>query len=165
MLVRTRVRLATKIRSKLSLCHHRHFTEHLVGAFGKSPRESDLNYKTSSFSIRQLKNNIGFILTSRSSGHRVPDMCSHSRSSASGLLLLPRSSLLPAMPHLPPAHHETSKCDSPNETEINVKLPKCPGFKFKLRQVNDSSQSNQGTDTWFLNLPLDESINNKKYKV
>jgi hypothetical protein len=73
--------------------------------------------------------------------------------------------LLPAMPHLPPAHHETSKCDSPNKTEINIKLPKCPGFKFKPRQVNDSSQSNQGTDTWFLNLPLDESINNKKYKV
>jgi hypothetical protein len=23
---------------------------------------------------------------------------------------------------------------------------KCPGFKFKPRQVNDSSQSNQGTD-------------------
>jgi hypothetical protein len=50
------------------------------------------------------------------------------------------------MPHLPPAHHETSKHNSINETEINVKLPKFLGFKFKHHQVNDSSQSNQGTD-------------------
>jgi hypothetical protein len=27
------------------------------------------------------------------------------------------------MPHLPPTHHETSKCDSPNETKIMVKPP------------------------------------------
>jgi hypothetical protein len=29
---------------------------------------------------------------------------------------------LSAMPHLPPAHHETSKRYSPNETKINVEL-------------------------------------------
>jgi hypothetical protein len=28
---------------------------------------------------------------------------------------------LHAMPHLPPAHHETSKRDSPNETKIKEK--------------------------------------------
>jgi hypothetical protein len=50
------------------------------------------------------------------------------------------------MPHLPPAHHETSKCDSPNKTKIKVKQPNRPGFKFKPRQVNDSSQSNHITD-------------------
>jgi hypothetical protein len=33
-----------------------------------------------------------------------------------------------------------------NETRIKVKQPKCPGFKFKPLQVNDSSQLNQGTD-------------------
>jgi hypothetical protein len=54
------------------------------------------------------------------------------------------------MPHLPPAHHETSKCDSPNETKIKVKLPKCLIFKFKHHQVNDASQSNQELATWFL---------------
>jgi hypothetical protein len=54
--------------------------------------------------------------TSWSPGHRVPDLCDHPRSSASGLLLLPRSSSLHAMLHLPPAHHETSKHYSPNET-------------------------------------------------
>jgi TATA-binding protein-associated factor Taf7 len=50
------------------------------------------------------------------------------------------------MLHLPLAHHETSKRESPNETKIKVKQPKCPRFEFEPRQVNDSSQSNQGTD-------------------
>jgi hypothetical protein len=39
-----------------------------------------------------------------------------------------------------------------------------PGFEFKHRQVNDSSRSNQERTTWFLNLPLDESIDNKSTK-
>jgi hypothetical protein len=50
-----------------------------------------------------------------------PDLCDHPRSSAPGLLLLPQSSLLHAMPHLPPVHHETSKHDSLNETRIKEK--------------------------------------------
>jgi hypothetical protein len=51
------------------------------------------------------------------------------------------------MPHLPHAHHETSKRDSPNETKVKEKIKQNnPGFEFKHRQVNDSSQSNQGTD-------------------
>jgi hypothetical protein len=53
------------------------------------------------------------------------------------------------MLHLPPAHHQTSRPDSPNETDIKVKLPKCLEFKFKPWQVNDSSQSNQGTHLVF----------------
>jgi hypothetical protein len=56
-------------------------------------------------------------LTSRSSGHWVSDLCDHLRFSAPGLLLLPQSSSLPTMPYLPPAHHETSKHDSPNEQD------------------------------------------------
>jgi hypothetical protein len=52
---------------------------------------------------------------SRSPGHWVPDLRDHPRSSTPGLLLLPRTSSLHAMPHLPPAHHETSKHDSSNE--------------------------------------------------
>jgi hypothetical protein len=73
-------------------------------------------------------------------------MSDHPWSSASGLLLLPRSSSLLSMPHLPPAHHEASKHDSPHETRIKVKQQKLSRFKFKPRQVNYSSQSNQGTD-------------------
>jgi hypothetical protein len=69
-----------------------------------------------------------------------------SQSFASGLLLLPQSSPLSNMPHLPPVHHETSKHNSPNDTKIKVKLPKCLGFKFKPHQINDSSHSNQKTD-------------------
>jgi hypothetical protein len=57
-------------------------------------------------------------LTYRSLGHQVPDLCDHHRSTAPNLLLLPRSSSLHAMLHLPPAHHETSKRYSPNETNI-----------------------------------------------
>jgi hypothetical protein len=43
------VRSMTKIGSKNSLCPHRYFTKHLVGAFEKSPRKTDLNHETSSF--------------------------------------------------------------------------------------------------------------------
>jgi hypothetical protein len=50
------------------------------------------------------------------------------------------------MQHLPPAYHETSKCDSPNEQKIKLKQPSRPGFEFKPHKVNDSSQSNQGID-------------------
>jgi hypothetical protein len=39
----------------------------------------------------------------------------HLWSSASGFLLLPRSSSLPVMSHLSPTHHETTKRDSPHE--------------------------------------------------
>jgi hypothetical protein len=102
---------------------------------------------------------------SRSSGHRVPDLCDHSRSSTPGLLLLPPSSSLPAVPHLPPAHHETSNHDSPNKTKIKVKQTNHPGFEFKHRQVNDSSQSSQGTDHLVSQSPIDESIDNKRHKV
>jgi hypothetical protein len=42
-------------------------------------------------------------------------MLDHFRSSALGLLFLPRSSSLSVMPHLSPAQQETSKRDSPHE--------------------------------------------------
>jgi hypothetical protein len=69
----------------------------------------------------------------------------HPRSSAWGLLLLPWSSSLPAMSHLSPAHHEISKHDSPHKIDKG-RTTETSEFKFKLRQVNYSSQSNQGTD-------------------
>jgi hypothetical protein len=72
-------------------------------------------------------------------------MLGHLQSSAPSVLLLPRSSSLPTMSHLSPTHHKTSKHDSPHE-HIGVKQLKYPGFEFKPWQVNDSSQSNQGTD-------------------
>jgi hypothetical protein len=46
-----------------------------------------------------------------------------------------------------PAHHETSKHDSPNKTKVKEKIKQnYPGFEFKSRQVNDSSQSKQEID-------------------
>jgi hypothetical protein len=70
----------------------------------------------------------------------------HPRSSTPGLLLLPRFSSVPVMLHLSPAQHKTKKHDSPHEQNNRVEPPKSLEFKFKPRQVNYSSQSNQGTD-------------------
>jgi hypothetical protein len=71
----------------------------------------------------------------------------HPQSSAPDLLLLSRSSSLPAMSHLSPTHHKTSKHDSSHKIDNSrVEPPKPPGFKFKSWQANYSSQSNHGTD-------------------
>jgi hypothetical protein len=86
------------------------------------------------------------------------------QSSAPSLLLLPRSSLLPAKPHLSPTHHETSKCVSPHETDSRVEPPKFLRFKFKWRQVNYSSEIKPRT-TWFLNLPLTSTLTTQRHKV
>jgi hypothetical protein len=45
-----------------------------------------------------------------------------------------------------------------------VKLSNRPGFEFKPRQVNDYHNQTKELTTWFLNLPLDESIDNKSTK-
>jgi hypothetical protein len=45
----------TKIGSKNNLYPHRYFSEQLVDAFEKSPRESNLNHESSSLFIRWLK--------------------------------------------------------------------------------------------------------------
>jgi hypothetical protein len=89
--------------------------------------------------------------TSRSPGHRVPDLCDHPRSSAPGLLLLPRSSSLHVMPHLPPAHHETSKCDSPNETKIKEKQNETilDSNSNLAKSMTHHNQTKERT-TWFL---------------
>jgi hypothetical protein len=64
------------------------------------------------------------------------------------------------MPHLPPTHHETSKRDSPKEkqnetiSDLNSNLAK---LMTRHNQTNDLT-------TWFINLPLDESIDNKSTK-
>jgi hypothetical protein len=82
----------------------------------------------------------------------------HPQFSAPSLLLLPQSSSLPTMLHLSPTHHETRKHVSPHKTDSRVEPPKFPGFKFKPRQANYSSQIKPRT-TWFLILTLyDENI-------
>jgi hypothetical protein len=49
----------TKTRLKNSLSPLGHFTEHLVGVFGKLPRENDLDHKSSRLSIRWLNSTPG----------------------------------------------------------------------------------------------------------
>jgi hypothetical protein len=70
----------------------------------------------------------------------IQHVLDHTKSFAPSLLFLPRSSLLPAMPHQSPAHHKTSKHISSHNTDNMVEPRKSPEFKFKLRQVNYSSQ-------------------------
>jgi hypothetical protein len=92
-------------------------------------------------------------LTSRSPGHRVPDLCDRPRSSVPGLLLLPRSSSLHTLPHLPPAHHETSKCDSPNETKIKEKTKQNKTIPYSNSNLSKSMTHHNQTKeltTWFL---------------
>jgi hypothetical protein len=74
--------------------------------------------------------------TSRSTDHRVSDMCDNLRSSTLGLLLLPRSLLLHDMSHLPHAHYETSKRDSPNEIKVKEN-------KMKLSRIRIQTSLSQ----------------------
>jgi hypothetical protein len=69
------------------------------------------------------------------------------------------------MSHLPPAHHETSKHDSPNEIKIKEKQNKTV-LDLNSNLVKSMTHHNQTKEltTWFLNLPLDESIDNKSIK-
>jgi hypothetical protein len=69
------------------------------------------------------------------------------------------------MPHLPPSHHKTSKCDSPNETKVKEKQSEIvPDLNSNLaKSITHHNQTKELT-TWFLNLPLDESIDNKSTK-
>jgi hypothetical protein len=69
------------------------------------------------------------------------------------------------MPHLPPARHEIGKLVSPNETKVEEKQNETvPASNSNLtKSLTDHNQTKEHT-TWFLNLPLDESIDNKSTK-
>jgi hypothetical protein len=69
------------------------------------------------------------------------------------------------MLHLPPAHHETSKRDSPNETKIKEKQNETI-LDSNLNLAKSMTHHNQTNEltTWFLNLSIDESIDNKSTK-
>jgi hypothetical protein len=69
------------------------------------------------------------------------------------------------MPHLPPAHHKISKHDSPNETKIKEKQNETvlDSNSNIAKSITHHNQTKKPT-TWFLNLPLDESIDNKNTK-
>jgi hypothetical protein len=69
------------------------------------------------------------------------------------------------MPHLPPAYHEISKRDSSNKTKIKENQNKTV-LDLNSNLAKSMPQHNQTKQlpTWFLNLPLDESIDNKGTK-
>jgi hypothetical protein len=69
------------------------------------------------------------------------------------------------MSHLPPAHHETSKRDSPSEAKIKGKQNEAvPDSNSNLAKSMTHHDQTKELTTWFLNLPLDESIDNKNIK-
>jgi hypothetical protein len=69
------------------------------------------------------------------------------------------------MLHLSPAHHETSKGDSPNKTKIKEKQNKTiPDSNSNLAKSMTYHNQTKELTTWFLNLPLNESIDNKSIK-
>jgi hypothetical protein len=69
------------------------------------------------------------------------------------------------MPHLPPAHHETSKRDSPNETNLKGKQNKTvPDSNSNLAKSMTHHNQTKELIIWFPNLPLDGSIDNKSTK-
>jgi hypothetical protein len=69
------------------------------------------------------------------------------------------------MPHLPPVHHEISKRDSPNETKVKEKQNEpIPDSNSNLTKLMTHHNQIKEPTTWFLNLPLDESIDNKSTK-
>jgi hypothetical protein len=69
------------------------------------------------------------------------------------------------MPHLPPAYHEISKHDSLNETKIKEKQNEIvPNSNSNLTKSMTHHNQTKELTTWFLNLPLDESIDNKSTK-
>jgi hypothetical protein len=57
------------------------------------------------------------------------------------------------MPHLPPAHHETSKHDSPNETKVKEKQNKTV-LDSNSNIAKSMTHHNQTKElaTWFLKL-------------
>jgi hypothetical protein len=69
------------------------------------------------------------------------------------------------MPHLSTAHHETSKHDSPNETKIKEKQNETiPDLNSNPTKSMTHHNQMKELITWFFNLPLDESIDNKSKK-
>jgi hypothetical protein len=69
------------------------------------------------------------------------------------------------MLHLPPTHHERSKHDSLNETKIKEKQNEnVPDSNSNIAKSITHHNQTKELVTWFLNLPLDESIDNKNTK-
>jgi hypothetical protein len=57
------------------------------------------------------------------------------------------------MSHLPPAHHETSKHDSPNETRIKEKQNKpIPDLNSNLAKSMTHHNQTKEQTTWFLKM-------------
>jgi hypothetical protein len=70
------------------------------------------------------------------------------------------------MPHLPHAHHKTNIHDFPNKTKVKEKKQNktVPDSNSNLTKSMTHHNQTKKLTTWFINLPLDESIDNKNTK-
>jgi hypothetical protein len=72
------------------------------------------------------------------------------------------------MPHLIPAHHEISKCDSPNEPKLKEKqIETIPDSNSNLaKSMTHHNQTKEWT-TWFLKykFPLKSSHKDSKHQI
>jgi hypothetical protein len=68
------------------------------------------------------------------------------------------------MPHLPPAHHETSKRDSPNETKVKEKQNKTiPDSISNLAKSMTHHNQTKELTTWFLNYKAQQGCHSCGY--
>jgi hypothetical protein len=56
------------------------------------------------------------------------------------------------MPHLPPAHHKTSKHHSPNETKVKKQNETVPDLNSNLAKSMTHHNQTKELTTWFLSL-------------
>jgi hypothetical protein len=69
------------------------------------------------------------------------------------------------MPYLPPVHHKIGKHDSPSETKVREKQNETiPDSNSNVTKSMTHHNQTKELTTWFLNLPLDESIDKKSTK-
>jgi hypothetical protein len=89
-----------------------------------------------------------------------PSPVLYTRSPTPAVILIAACHAAPA-----PTHHETRKHDSPNETKVKEKQNKTvPELNSTLAKSMTRHNQTKELTTWFLNLHLDESIDNKSIK-
>jgi hypothetical protein len=96
--------------------------------------------------------------TSRPPDHRVSNLCDRPRSSAPGLLLLPRSSSLYTMPHLPPSPRDKQTRFSERNKGKRKTKQNVPHLNSNLAKSMTHHNQTKELTTWFLSSSLSPSV-------
>jgi hypothetical protein len=68
------------------------------------------------------------------------------------------------MPHLPPAHHETSKRDSPHETKVKKQNKTISDSNSNIAKLMTHHNQTKELITWFLRKKYYETLENFNLK-